>query len=644
MKKLLSLLLCIVLVFTCSGIAFAVNSDSENETLTETYRVTEVPELRELNADTYLLSNGAYECVVYSENKYFRDENGEYKEINNAIIPVEYKSGEAIYKYANKASDTKVFFSKETPSVLIQSEEKELSFSLIGSNVKGICIGEKSNEYAFPDFDLQSEKCITYTGVFEGVDLIYAVNTGYVKEYIVLNSSNAPSEYLFEFDTSSCTITKNDAGTLDVFNSSGELVFEFGSLFAVDSASSYTEALKYEIAEKDKNSTLVKVVLDVSYLKDESRMFPILIDPSIMVTGASKTYDTYVSSKKPTNNYYMYNWLRTGRDDPYGIRRTYIKFNIPSSVSKYISSASIYMKKYSGSDPNVRAYRVATDWNSSDLTWNNKPSYADEYSSKPATSKSNNWCSFDVTRLVSLWQKGVFPNYGFLIRDSVENSTSHWTTFYSSEASSPNKPELRIVYTSYDTTLMAFREIESDGSVSPRNSYFSTVSSYVRNNRKGNTYTSFYPSYTHANMVKRLQSTLIYFVHTHGSQTGVYLGDGYFFTTTSMRGIDLSNLRCALLLTCETGKGGYSSTRVKNNTPINIVERLVICGAETVIGFKTTTYVSECNVFAENFAERTMLKGYSIYNAVKNMDCSNFTVDMSESAVIGGNSSQTLNW
>lgn len=74
-------------------------------------------------------------------------------------------------------------------------------------------------------------------------------------------------------------------------------MFEFGSLFAVDSAGSYTEALRYEIAEKDKNSTLVKVVLDVSYLKDESRMFPILIDPSIMVTGASKTYDTYVSSK-----------------------------------------------------------------------------------------------------------------------------------------------------------------------------------------------------------------------------------------------------------------------------------------------------------------------------------------------------------
>lgn len=128
MKKLLSLLLCIVLVFTCSGIAFAVNSDSENETLTETYRVTEVPELRELNADTYLLSNGAYECVVYSENKYFRDENGEYKEINNAIIPVEYKSGEAIYKYANKASDTKVFFQKKHRLYLSNQKKKSCLF------------------------------------------------------------------------------------------------------------------------------------------------------------------------------------------------------------------------------------------------------------------------------------------------------------------------------------------------------------------------------------------------------------------------------------------------------------------------------------------------------------------------------------
>lgn len=42
--------------------------------LREPVRVEEVSELRERNADTYLLSDGSYECVVYSENKYYKNE------------------------------------------------------------------------------------------------------------------------------------------------------------------------------------------------------------------------------------------------------------------------------------------------------------------------------------------------------------------------------------------------------------------------------------------------------------------------------------------------------------------------------------------------------------------------------------------
>ena len=111
-----------------------------------------------------------------------------------------------------------------------------------------------------------------------------------------------------------------------------------------------------------------------------------------------------------------------------------------------------------------------------------------------------------------------------------------------------------------------------------------------------------------------------------------------------MNGKDLSNLRFALLLTCNGGTGGYSATRVTNGTPVNIVEQLVICGAESVIAFQGKTYVSDCNKFADRFAQKTMQSGKNVYYAARNVDCSDMLLNMSQLAVIGGDGTLTLNW
>ena len=110
-----------------------------------------------------------------------------------------------------------------------------------------------------------------------------------------------------------------------------------------------------------------------------------------------------------------------------------------------------------------------------------------------------------------------------------------------------------------------------------------------------------------------------------------------------MNNVNLSNLKFALLLTCNTGDGGYSSANVSNNTPVNIVEKMVCCGAKTVVGFNIVTYVSDCNTFAKDFARRTIHNGQSVRNAIANMNRQDYIKDMISAAVIGGNQYQTLN-
>lgn len=97
--------------------------------------------------------------------------------------------------------------------------------------------------------------------------------------------------------------------------------------------------------------------------------------------------------------------------------------------------------------PNIYAYRVAGSWDSGTITWNNKPAYVDSTSYENRSDKailgSDGWFSMECRTMVRNWKKGT-PNYGFCVKDLNENNTSIWNTLCSSDAASPNKPELVI--------------------------------------------------------------------------------------------------------------------------------------------------------------------------------------------------------
>lgn len=52
-----------------------------------------------------------------------------------------------------------------------------------------------------------------------------------------------------------------------------------------------------------------------------------------------------------------------------------------------------------------------------------------------------------VTSIVQGWVNGTYSNYGFVVKDITEMNPNIWTTFYSSDAETDHRPELRIDYT-----------------------------------------------------------------------------------------------------------------------------------------------------------------------------------------------------
>jgi hypothetical protein len=151
------------------------------------------------------------------------------------------------------------------------------------------------------------------------------------------------------------------------------------------------------------------------------------------------TDDATILENYPTSN--------TGTEDSITLRSIsgwkwegLIKFNlstIPSNVTVLFAALRLYYYKNWDGNPSghqVNAYRITSDWEEENVTWNTRPSSATAPSSvaiMPAT--INNWVFWNLTSDVRLFYNSSNPNYGWRIIDvSGDNTCSY---FFSKEYS-----------------------------------------------------------------------------------------------------------------------------------------------------------------------------------------------------------------
>jgi hypothetical protein len=583
----------ILLVMLCSVFASSPVLSAGEPKTAEPERLGEELELRTKNSETYRLSDGTYECVVFAEDKYYETEAGSLVEIDNSVIASDHVFGGKEYGFTNAANSTHVYFSDNKPSVMISAEKGSVSFEIETDHGVNPSVGGLKDTESISGYLLSGECFISYPEVFENADLVYEVKNGLLKEYIVLNDASAPKEFTFSFDTEGYDIAYTENGTVGFYDGNGELVFELGDLFAVDSADAYTDELTYTIVEKVEENVDITVSLSEDYVNDPERAFPILIDPSVMISGSNKTQDSYVSSKNPTTNYYLNTYIRMGWDSNYYIRRTYIRFDLPSVVpSGHITKAYLSLKKKDcGNEASLNAYRVTGSWTSSTITWNNKPSYIATDASETAELTSSNWYKFYVTEIVRKWYNGSYQNYGFMVRNSSESGTGNWSTCYSSEAASPNKPELKIIFNmpSYYTGMYIG---DSDGD---------TNMQLIKNAVMGRlNYNGYYGSDFHSITKTQLESELTsknaFFCITHGDWDRIRLTNDVWFTISDLNAIsnsDLSDLSFVFLGACLTASGGVNAT--------NLVNTFYSKGVDVVIGFSSEISIEVANFWIKEF-------------------------------------------
>lgn len=295
---------------------------------------------------------------------------------------------------------------------------------------------------------------ITYEEILPGVDVRYVVGRSTVKEDVILKS--APSALLaapvfqFPLSVSGGSIAATAAGGFDVFNDSGDLIFELPAGFMADAdpgtwAPNKHGAVTLSLVENPVAGQVVEVVPNLAWLLDPARVYPVYVDPSIQLHGntcywhgqgcdANGSYSSANAYSADAAVYQQWpdytwdqNWVAAlnpprwsddvgGEDGPYE-RVSYLHYDLRTihySDVSYGHWQAYHMWKQYGGDHWYRVQPTAGPWSdgtgqpdpspANDITWNRRLSgYGSTHLNYSDKTVGTGWHIHDVTDWVQTW-------------------------------------------------------------------------------------------------------------------------------------------------------------------------------------------------------------------------------------------------
>lgn len=179
-----------------------------------------------------------------------------------------------------------------------------LSVSRDGHDVSMSLVGAVDGDVAAPFWFWDDHAELTYKDVKPGMDLEYQVQSGGIKENLVLKSVPTTNAWLWRLDPGSLTPTLAEDGSVLLSDASGAAVLGIPAPVALDSSGQEGQREPVTIAPKPRltksSDGTWTYGLQVSYqwLTDPQRVYPVTIDPGFAITG----YTAYKSDGVVQNN------------------------------------------------------------------------------------------------------------------------------------------------------------------------------------------------------------------------------------------------------------------------------------------------------------------------------------------------------
>jgi RHS repeat-associated protein len=298
--------------------------------------------------ETYRNSDGTMTQQIGLEPVNIQDSTGAWVPISTS--PVKGSDGSYVVasnplspQFSSKANGADGVFS-------VSHGKYAVSFSLQGAAAVAPGAPSKANQLAT---DSSTANGVSYPGVLPGADLAYKVDTGNVKEAIVLAApptAAAPS-YTWTIHAPGLTASKDADGDINLADPAGTVVFQIPT--PVMSDSSAIDQVKN--AAMENIATVLTPVAGVSgdwsltlnpdpvWLNAPERVYPVALDPSVNYGEANQ--NAYESNGTHLTGYTN---IGNSRDSGDTIWRSVENYNYPAIWGNELTGADV-VEQYAGS-------------------------------------------------------------------------------------------------------------------------------------------------------------------------------------------------------------------------------------------------------------------------------------------------------
>lgn len=336
----------------------------------------------------------------------------------------------------------------------ISIDDSKFSFTPINNNeIKGL--------YKEP---VVNKNIITYGCTVDNIiNFKYTVSEFGVKEEIILNEFVDIADFYFMINLDECVSIKDD--TIGYYiEKNGNEIARISDVFIFDSVAHIAKGT-IEITQFDDSEQeyLARISFDKDFLKNKSTVYPVYIDPTIVISSFSNSAlieDVSIYDNKPNMNAGSWQYDNVGYTDTiYGNARLLVKLPGLYNSELYGNISvdqiqSVYYGLYeAGGTTNrvINAYAFEGNvWSENTATWNNVGS--NQYYELLDTKSPgiNQWVEFDITDLVKGWKTNDYDyNKGFILTNANEGMATYLKTFNSSSYSvNEERPYIKITYLS----------------------------------------------------------------------------------------------------------------------------------------------------------------------------------------------------
>ncbi|MBC1911208.1 DNRLRE domain-containing protein [Listeria booriae] len=471
MKKWLSRVFAVSLVMMLVFSSVPIMNPQAVDTTGSTTVIAEVPgkkaiEIVEERTDTEMVydnQDGTFTKQIYTEPVNVK-EDGDWEPISNTMV---FDGSDNIASERTEIQPTFFAEMEQGRYSKFGDDEDQITFSLESAE------GEQGKEAVRDVSATLTGNEVRYKDILKSTDLRNLTFNTSVKEDIVLREYTGIHSYNFNVTTAlkaekladGSIVFKDGAGTVEY--TLPKPVMTDSNIHPATGNATESDAVSFELKNISADIYQITLTADQSWLKDDARVYPVYIDPSVQL---KKVVDAGISSVTPTANYsgsklwdaalneYV---LKVGRyDDTTGFNYAYIKPDTSSLANATIESATfkayaVWHHSSTAKNP-VKLEEVTGDWTTTGVTWNTRPT---TFNVGSVDIGRNQWASFDVTSSVRAWTKGIRPNKGFMMH--TVNQQDHWKKFTATETGK-NVPYLEVTYT-YDKPEKAAIKTVSNG-------------------------------------------------------------------------------------------------------------------------------------------------------------------------------------